>query len=106
MLPAPTTTAISTPRPVTELICSLICSIRSGSVPYSSVPIRASPEIFSSTRLKAGSAIGGTLSRVGLVLGLADGVAGKAGDADVLAGLRRQLGAQLLDRLAFVAVRA
>src|SRR5688500_8397455 len=105
MFPAPTTTAISTPRSVTAWICSLICSIRAGSVPYSSEPIRASPETFSRTRVKTGSAIGGTLSRAAGLL-LADGEAGEAGDADVLTGLGGQVGAQFLDRLAVVAVGA
>ena len=59
MLPAPTTTAISTPRSETSWTCVAIRSTRSGSVPYSSEPIRASPESFSRTRLKTGSAIGG-----------------------------------------------
>ena len=47
MLPAPTTTATSTPRWDAEWIWPLMRSMRSGSVPYSSEPIRASPESFS-----------------------------------------------------------
>src|ERR671925_2363425 len=58
MLPAPTTSATSTPRAATEVICSAIRVTRSGSVPYSSDPISASPESFSRTRLKRGDAIG------------------------------------------------
>src|SRR4051794_6613274 len=105
MLPAPTTTAISTPRALTSCTCRVMASIRPGSVPYSSEPIRASPEIFSSTRLKTGSAIGGKpYPATGLFL--ADRVAREACDADVLARLRGQVGAQLLDRLALVAVGA
>src|SRR5680860_99499 len=50
MLPPPTTTAISTPRSATVLIWAAMARIRSGSAPYSSGPIRASPESLSSTR--------------------------------------------------------
>src|SRR3954453_3704495 len=82
-----------------------MASIRPGSVPYSSEPIRASPEIFSSTRLKAGSAIGGKPYPESALF-LADRIAREACDADVLARLRGQVGAQLLDRLALVAVGA
>src|SRR3954469_22214743 len=56
--------------------------------------MRASPDSLSRTREKAGSP---TASG-------ADGEAGEALDDDVLAGLGRQLGAQLLDRLAAVLV--
>src|SRR5918994_4093911 len=58
----------------------------------------ASPESFSSTRLKLGSAA------MPLVALSADLEAGEAGDADVLAGLRGDLGAEILDRLALVAL--
>src|SRR5687768_3773601 len=95
MFPAPTTTAISTPRSETEWIWRLIRCTRSGSVPYSSEPMRASPESFSRTRLKAASAR--SLLRAHLE-------AGEPGDANVLPGLRRDLCAQLLDRLAVVLV--
>src|SRR3954451_11449107 len=98
MLPAPTTTAISTPRPCTRASSPATDFTRSGSVPEASEPIRDSPESFRSTRLKTGSAMGGASL-------LADGEARKAADDDVLAGLARQLGPQLLDRLAVVLVR-
>src|SRR5918997_6367324 len=55
MLPPPTTTATCTPRSTTSRICVAIAAMRSGSEPYSSWPIRASPESFSRTRRKAGS---------------------------------------------------
>src|SRR5215211_6878299 len=105
MFPAPSTSAIWTPRPETSLTCAAIRSTRSGSVPYSSGPINASPEIFRRTRLKLASdaAIAGTLA--GLLL-LAHREAREARDAHVLAGLRGHLGAELLDRLAVVAVGA
>src|SRR5687768_10825515 len=101
MLPAPTTTATSTPLRETSRTWLAIASTRSGSVPYSSEPVRASPESFSRTRLKTGSATpAATLFR------FAHGEAGEAGDPDVLAGLRRQLLAEVLDRLALVEVGA
>ena len=62
MLPAPTTIAISTPRAADLVDLGGDRSTRSGSVPYSSEPIRASPEIFSRIRLKTGSAIRPSLS--------------------------------------------
>src|SRR5919109_3217974 len=114
MFPAPTTSATSTPRAVTEVTCWAIRATRSGSVPYSSEPIRASPETFSSTRLKRGDPIGwrsyglcepfrnrGAPCRrgpVGLRLRLAHLEPGEAGDAHVLARLRGQLGPQILER--------
>src|SRR4051794_26652600 len=60
----------------------------SGSVPKSSGPIRASPESFSRTRENSGANL----------------EAREALDDDVLAGLGRQLGAQLVDGLAAVLV--
>src|ERR671920_377859 len=51
MLPAPSTTATSTPRSRTALSCSAIPCTVSASVPYSSGPIRASPESLIRTRL-------------------------------------------------------
>src|SRR3954469_21467732 len=54
MLPAPRTMPISTPRSWTVLICSATALRRSGSVPYSSEPIRDSPDSFSRIRLKTG----------------------------------------------------
>src|SRR5919198_4742869 len=122
MLPAPTTTAISTPFAETSLICLVIASTRSGSVPYSSEPISASPESFSRTRLKRGDAIGwrsyglqrafslracapkARPARPRLLLPHLE--AREAGDAHVLAGLRGQLGAQVLDRPIVIAVGA
>src|ERR687890_2908181 len=94
MLPAPSTTATSTPRSCRPLIWRAICRTTSGSVPYSRSPIRASPESFSRIRLNAGSV---TLR--------ADREPGEAADHDVLPGGARELDAQLLDRLAVVLVR-
>src|SRR3954447_20877798 len=84
MLPAPTTTASSTPRSRTEASSSATALTFAGSVPYSSEPIRDSPESLIRTRLKA------------LVT---DGKPYETPDDDVLAGLRGEVGAQLLDRL-------
>src|SRR3712207_2249184 len=58
--------------------------------------MRASPDSLSRTRLNAGATRSPRL--------LADGEAGEAADADVLAGLRGDLVLQLLDRLALVLV--
>src|ERR1700761_2716442 len=88
MFPAPTTIATSTPRSRTEAIWVAIRSTSAGSVPYSRRPIRASPESFRRIRPNCSKR-----------LLAADLEVGEAGDADVLAGFRRQLLAQLLDRL-------
>src|SRR5688572_5761467 len=96
MLPAPSTTATSTPRSCRPLIWRAICRTTSGSVPYSRSPIRASPESLRRIRLKTGSAIGPCLGP--------DGESREAADDDVLAGRAGELGAQLLDRLAVVLV--
>src|SRR4051794_11139402 len=96
MLPAPTTIAISRPRSRWRAICPATACTRSGSTPYSSVPMRDSPESLIRTRVKRGSANAGTL--------FADGEAHGAADDHVLAGLGRELGAQLLEGLALVAV--
>src|SRR5918992_4370695 len=93
MLPAPSTTATSTPRSCRPLIWRATLRTTSGSVPYSRSPIRASPESFSRMRLKAGSANSG-----------AYGKAGEAADDHVLPRRARQLLAYLLDRLALVLV--
>src|SRR5918997_2606546 len=93
MLPAPTTIAISMPRAWTAAICAATARTRPGSVPYSRSPISASPDSFSRTRLNTGSEITSATS-------LADREAREPPDDDVLAGLRRQVRAQLLDRLA------
>src|SRR3954454_782769 len=90
MLPAPSTTATSTPSSRTRLICSAIAASFAGSVPKSSEPMRASPDSFSRIRENFGSA--------------ANLEPREALDDDVLAGLRRQLGAEVLDRLAAVLV--
>src|SRR4051794_17141533 len=103
MLPAPTTSAISTPRLATSWTCAAMPSTRSGSVPYSRPPIRASPESFSRTRLNAGSSDTPATIVLRLPL-LADGEPGEARDPHVLAGLRGDLRPHLLDRLAVVAV--
>src|SRR4051812_7390974 len=50
MLPPPTTSASSTPERRTSAISAAICSTVSGSIPYSCLPISASPESFSRTR--------------------------------------------------------
>src|SRR5215213_6520104 len=100
MFPAPTTTAISTPRSDTAWIWPLIRSTRSGSVPYCSEPMSASPESFSRMRLKTASALGIPRS----LFGGTHEEAGEAGDLDVLAGPGRQFLAELLDRLAIVLV--
>src|SRR5215204_344451 len=93
MLPPPCTTATSTPRSCTPLICAAIALTVSGSVPYSRSPMSASPESFRRMRSKAGAK--------GLRPHLE---AGEAADDDVLAGLTGQLGPDLLDRLAVVLV--
>src|ERR1044072_7203894 len=98
MLPAPTTIAISTPRARTAATWAATARTRSGSVPYSSSPMSASPDSLSRTRLNAGF-------RASPATGLlADREAGEAAHHDVLAGLAGELGAQLLDRLAVVLV--
>src|ERR1700722_148417 len=133
MLPAPTTIATSTPASRTSLTWRATAATRSGSVPNSSSPIRASPESFKRMRLKTGiiargeptacvfwgasarasaatgrDGRGASMPRVdacsaadGAARGLlADGEAHEAADDDVLAGLRGELVAQLLDGLA------
>src|SRR4051795_8081809 len=91
MFPPPSTIAISTPRSCTSLSSWAIASTVSGSVPYSSGPMRASPESLIRTRLKTGSSVNGGSGP--------HGEAGEAADHDVLAHRARQLRAQLLDRL-------
>src|SRR5262245_12759180 len=54
MFPAPTTIAISTPLEWRSRISSEIRSTSSRSTPYSSSPMRASPDSFSRTRSNAG----------------------------------------------------
>src|SRR4051812_30759033 len=93
MLPAPRTIATSTSSSCSRLIWSAMRPSVSGSVPNSSGPVRASPESFSRIRLKAGNLSG------------ADREPGEAPDDHVLAGLGRQLGAELFDRLALVLLR-
>src|SRR5689334_8501588 len=97
MLPAPTTIATSTPRLRTAATCLAIRSTSAPSVPKSWLPIRASPESFSSMRPKRGSAESVTARSL-----FADAEVGEAADLDVLARFRRQLLAQLLDRLPLV----
>src|SRR3977135_2706533 len=96
MFPAPTTMATSTPRARTSRTWWAIRSIWAGSVPYSRDPIRASPESFSRIRLNRAEA------KRSLLLPHLE--AREARDADVLAGLRGDLGLQVLDRLALVAL--
>src|SRR5215217_9091901 len=88
MFPAPTTIATSTPRSWTCLIWPATAATRSGSVPYSSAPMRASPESLSRTLWKTAL--------------LTDGEPREAPDHHVLAGLGREVGAEVLDRLAVV----
>src|SRR6188472_741247 len=87
MFPAPTTSAISTPRFATPCTWPAMRSTRSGSVPYSRPPIRASPDSFSSTRLNAGSS---ATARTSYAL-FPDHKPGEARDPHVLAGLRRDI---------------
>src|SRR5918912_2507639 len=91
MLPAPCTTATSTPRSCTPLIWAAIASTRAGSVPYSRSPMSASPDSLRRMRSKAGRFTGALRP---------DREAGEAADDDVLARGAGELGAQLLDRLA------
>src|SRR3954468_18825373 len=99
MLPPPTTMAISTPRCETFLTSAAILRIRTGSAPYSRSPISASPESFRRMRPKAAPS-GGAGAAASSAIGLtADLEAREATDHDVLAGARRDLGAQVLDRL-------
>src|SRR6476661_4915503 len=96
MFPAPTTIATSTPRSrIVDTWAASRCTSWA-SVPYSSFPISASPESFRRMRPNLGSGVPmeATLFPYAEI--------GKARDADVLAGLRRQLLAQLLDRLRLV----
>src|SRR5437764_1801274 len=105
MLPPPTTTATCTPRSTTRLIWVAIASIRSRSAPYSSGPIRASPDSFRRTRRKAGwRPSPSTAASEAMLLFRAHREAREAADHHVLAGLRRELAAELLDRLAVVAL--
>src|SRR5947209_13319057 len=97
MLPPPTTIATSTPLACTAATSLAIAATRSGSVPYCSSPISASPESLSSTRPKAGAAESVTTGA-----SVANPEPGKAPDHDVLARLGGQRGAELLDRLATV----
>src|SRR3977135_1906506 len=101
MLPAPTTIATSTPWSRTSVTWRATALTRSGSVPYSSSPIRASPESFSRIRLKAGAIAVQSLYPPRRAL-LPDSSADEAAYHDVLAGRRRELVAQLLDGLALV----
>src|SRR3954451_8772944 len=95
MLPAPITSATSTPRSWTRWTCRAIAPTLFPSMPYSSEPIMASPESLSRIRSNAGSPTG---------LLAADREAREALDDDVLAELAGQLGPDLLDRLALVLV--
>src|SRR3954468_12237745 len=101
MLPAPTTPASSTPRACTAPICPATASTRSGSSPWSRVPISASPDSFRRIRLNAGGCSGSS-AILGVGSGLADGEAREAPDDHVLAGARGELRAQLLDGLVLV----
>src|SRR5512132_3353920 len=104
MLPAPTTTAISTSRERVLPSCSAIRSTREASVPYSRSPISASPESFRRTRWNFGSSKAIALAARGPGLFPPDPEVGKARDAHVLAGLVDDVLPHLLDRLALVLV--
>src|SRR3712207_1047780 len=101
MLPPPTTTATSTPRSATCLICAAMAAMRSLSAPYSSGPIRASPESFRRIRRNAG--VRAPFPSTGLLL--AHREPAEAADHHVLARLRGGLAPDLLDRAAVVLVR-
>src|ERR687898_149564 len=103
MFPPPTTTATSTSRSLTRFTVRAIACRRFGSTPYSSPPSRASPDSFSSTRLKAGLPLCSAIARRIFVL-VADLKPGEPADHHVLTGLGGQVCAQLLDRAALVAV--
>src|SRR3954453_14901843 len=102
MLPAPTTTATSTPRCCAAAIWRAIAATRSGSVPKARSPMRASPESFSRTRPKAGASSSPAMPACGLS---ADLEPREVADDDVLARLVGDLLADLLDRAALVLVR-
>src|SRR5579872_2937341 len=95
MLPPPGTIASCTPDSTTPRTAAAIATTRAGSVPYSSRPMRASPDSFSSTRVKTGLAI----ERL-----LADDEPREAADHHVLARGRRDLLLELADRPAAVLV--
>src|SRR6476661_4083238 len=97
MLPAPTTIATSTPRSRTALTWRATEVTRSGSVPYSRSPMRASPDSLSRIRSKAGAIAAQPIRGPRL---LAHGEPCEAADDHVLAGRRCQLVAQLLHGLA------
>src|SRR3954469_389647 len=92
MLPAPTTTASSTPRSRTAASSSATALTFAVSVPYSREPMRDSPESLIRTRLKA-------------LTSVTHGKPYETPDDDVLAGLRGQVCTQLLDRLLVLDVR-
>src|SRR3954453_10518203 len=98
MLPAPTTIATSTPRSRIAPTWRAMRETSPASVPYSRSPISASPESLRRMRPKRGS---GAMARSLF----SDAEVGEPCDADVLAGLRGELLAQLLDRLRLVLLR-
>src|SRR5215210_5808756 len=97
MLPPPTTMPTSTPRSATPRTCVAISAMRPGSAPYSSVPIRASPDSFRRMRRKTG-AVPSRPPSADKPLLLPHREALEAPDHHVLAGLRRDCGTQVLDR--------
>src|SRR5215213_2107397 len=106
MLPAPTTTQISTPRACTCAIWRAIAWIRSGSAPYSWLPSSASPDSLMRTRWNAGTAPAGCPAGADAATAgsgsVANGEPREAADHDVLARLGGERGTDLLDRAAFV----
>src|SRR5439155_26586529 len=103
MFPAPTTIATSTPWSRTAVTCRATAVTRSGSVPYSSSPISASPESFRRMRLKTGAIAAQPTRRhprtppgaIGRLLAYRE--AGKAAYHDVLTGVGGELVTQLLN---------
>src|SRR4051812_29409289 len=104
MLPAPTTTQISTPRPWTCAIWRATAWIRSGSAPYSWLPRSASPDSLMRTRWNAGAPSpegAGAVPTAGSG-SVANGEPREAADHDVLARLGGERGTDLLDRAPLV----
>ena len=99
MLPAPTTIATSTPRSRTAATWLAMRSTSAPSVPYSRLAHQGLAGELQQDAPESGL---GRVGHVAVTLFVADAEIGEAGDADVLAGLRRQLLAQLLDRLRVV----
>src|SRR6478672_6046676 len=98
MLPAPTTIATSTPWSRIAVTWRATATTRSGSVPYWSSPISASPDSFRRMRLKAGAIGAQSLYPAPGLLTYCK--AREAADDDVLTGGGRELVSELLHGLA------